>query len=126
MKTSFSNKWKSSKQPRKQRKFVANAPLHIKHKFVSANLSKELREKYKKRNTPLRKGDLVKIKRGQYKNKTGKISRVDLKETKVFVEGIEQIRREGRKSEIPIHPSNLVIQELNIDDKKRKIALERK
>ena len=51
MKKDFSKSWKSSRQPRKQRKYVFNAPLHIRHKLVSANLSKELRKKYGKRIT---------------------------------------------------------------------------
>ena len=63
MKAKFSKKWKSSKQPRKQRKYRAEAPLHVKHKLVSANLSKELRKKYGRRSFPLRKGDTVLVKR---------------------------------------------------------------
>ena len=31
-----------SKQPRKQRKFLYNAPLHVRRKIMSAHLSKEL------------------------------------------------------------------------------------
>ena len=46
--------WKSSKQPRKQRKYIANAPLHIKIKLTGVNLAKELRKKYQKRSIPLR------------------------------------------------------------------------
>src|SRR3989338_176397 len=46
MKNKFSTKWKESKQPRKQRKYRANAPLHLRKKFVNVNLSKELRKKY--------------------------------------------------------------------------------
>ena len=50
MKKDYSSKWKASKQPRKQRKLRANAPLHVKHKMMSSNLDKELRKKYEKRN----------------------------------------------------------------------------
>ena len=57
MKKQFSTQWNASKQPRKQRKYLANAPLHKRHKFMSANLIKELRKKYGKRNFPVRKGD---------------------------------------------------------------------
>jgi len=34
MKKIFSTHWKASKQPRKQRKYRAKAPLHIKRKFL--------------------------------------------------------------------------------------------
>ncbi|MCW1309534.1 MAG: 60S ribosomal protein L26, partial [Candidatus Nanoarchaeia archaeon] len=35
----WSKKWKSSKKPSKQRKYRYNAPLHIRRKFLSVNLS---------------------------------------------------------------------------------------
>ena len=126
MKTNFSLSWKSSKQRRKQRKYRHNSPLHIKHKFLSANLSKELRKKYKKRSFPLRKEDLIKVMRGQYKGKTGKINKVLLKKTRIFVEDIQKIKHDGGKSFIPLHPSNVQILELNLSDKERMKALERK
>jgi large subunit ribosomal protein L24 len=126
MKTRFSTLWKSSKQPRKQRKYRYNAPLHIKNKFMSAHLSKDLRLKYKRRNITVRKGDTVKILRGQFKGKSGKVDRVNMKKTKVYVTGIEFTKKEGTKAFPPINPSNLMIIELNLDDKKRVKSLERK
>ena len=50
MKNKWYKNWKSSKQPRKQRKYRRNAPLHIRNKMMRAPLSKELRDKYKIRN----------------------------------------------------------------------------
>ncbi len=79
MKRSFSVHWIGSKQPRKQRKYRANAPIHLRHKLVSANLSKELRAKHGRRSFPLRTGDSVKIMRGEFKGKTGKIESINLK-----------------------------------------------
>ena len=126
MKTKFSSSWKKSKQPRKQRKYRYNAPLHVKQKFVSTHLSKDLRKKYKKRNVNLRKGDSVKVMRGQFKNKSGKVDEVDVKKTSVYVEGIETVKRDGTKSRYPIHPSNLIITEVNLDDKMRNKIIGRK
>ena len=126
MKTKFSSSWIKSKQSRKQRKYRHYAPLHIKQKFVSVHLSKDLRKKYKKRNINLRKGDGVKVMRGQFKNKTGKIEEVNLKKTSVYVSGIEVVKRDGTKARYPIHPSNLMITELNMDDKMRSKNFERK
>ncbi|MBT5022103.1 50S ribosomal protein L24 [Candidatus Woesearchaeota archaeon] len=125
MKKTFSLSWKSSKQPRKQRKYKANVPLHLKRKFLSAHLGKELREKYKRRNFPLVSGDKVKIFTGQFKGKEGKIDRVALKRGRVYITGIERARKDGSKSMYPFQPSNLLIIELNLKDKKRKEALER-
>ena len=119
MKKKFSTKWKASKQPRKQRKYIANAPLHIKKKFVSVNLSKELRKKYGKRNIGLRKGDLVKIKRGKFKGRQGKILKIKLKLKKITVDGINVKKMDGSKVNVKLQHSNLQIIELNLDDKKR-------
>ncbi len=119
MKKDFSPAWISSKQRRKQRKYRANAPLHLKRKFVSANLAKALREKHHKRSLPLRKGDSVKIMRGAYKGKTGKIVEVDIKRSRVFVSGIDFIKKDGSKVRVPLSPSNLQITSLVLDDDRR-------
>jgi large subunit ribosomal protein L24 len=126
MKKEFSNSWKASKLPRKQRKYLANAPLNIKHKLISANLAKKLREKHKRRSFPLRKGDNVKIMRGEFKKKSGKIDIVNLKRLRVTIEGIHKTKKDGTKIKVYFNPSNLQIQELNLDDKKRIEAIQRK
>ncbi len=126
MKTKWNKTWKSSTQPRKQRKYIANAPLHIRRKMLGAHLSKELRVKYKKRSFPVRKGDKVKILRGQFKGTIGDIDKVDRKRYKVFVTGAEIKKTDGTKKHFPIHPSKLMILTLKLEDKKRAKALERK
>ncbi len=123
MKTEFSTAWKSSKNPRKQRKYQYNAPLHIKQKFVKAHLTKELRIRYKKRSLRLRKGDTIKIMRGQFKKKTGKVERVDVKHAKIYITGIAITKKDGSKKPRALHPSNLLITELNLEDKKRQKGL---
>ena len=76
MKKEFSTEWTGSKQPRKQRKYRYNAPLHLRHKMMSVHLTKELRKKYGKRNFPIRKGDTIKITGGKFNKKQGKIIEV--------------------------------------------------
>jgi large subunit ribosomal protein L24 len=126
MKSIFSTTWKRSKQPRKQRKYRFNAPLHTKKEFLSSHLSKELRTKYKKRSVTIRKGDTVKVLRGQFRKKTGKVSKVDYNSIKIYIEGIEVIKKDGNKVQYPINPSNVLITILKLDDKKRIASLERK
>lgn len=75
---------------------------------------------------PLRKGDRVKIARGQFSGTLGKIDRINLKRERIYVEGTDRIKRDGTKSLYPIHPSNVIIHELVLDDKMRKKVLERK
>jgi len=118
MDKAYSGSWKSSKLPRKQRKYKYNAPLHIRSKFMTSPLSKDLRTKHKKRSMRVRVGDKVKIMRGQFKGKEGKIDSVDLQNIKVNVEKIEVVKKDGSKAFYPIQPSNIMITELT-DDKKR-------
>jgi len=125
MKQKFSKHWKASRQPRKQRKYRANALLHIRRKLMSANLNKTLKQKYGKKNFPLRKGDKVKIMKGEFKKKTGKIESVDLKRLRTTIEGLNRTKKDGTKIRVYFSPSNLQIQELNLEDKKRRIAIER-
>lgn len=112
MKRKFSTSWKASKQPRKQRKYSANAPLHLKKKMVSINLSKELRKKVGKRNLPAKKGDKVKVFKGKFKGKTGKILIVNLKTSRIVVEELQVKKMDGSKASVKMRPSNLQIIEL--------------
>ena len=115
-----------SKQPRKQRKFLYNAPLHLRHKIMSATLSKELRQKYRVRNLPVRTGDKVRIMRGDYRGVEGKVVEVDLKRYRIYVEGVTLKKVNGTEVFYPIHPSNVMIVELNLDDERRKKIIERR
>lgn len=119
MKNKFSTEWKASKKPRKQRKYLAELPLHLKKKILSVNLSKDLRKKYSRRNLAVRKGDLVKIMRGRYKKKQGKVIKVLRKLGKIYVEGIQTKKIEGSKVDVPMRASNLQIIELNLEDRRR-------
>jgi len=119
MKQKFSIQWISSTQVRKQRKYRHHAPLHIRHKFLSSHLSKELRKKYGRRSFPIRKGDEVLIMRGKFAKKKGKISEVNLKRNRVTIENINRKKSDGTKVNVFFDASNLLIQELNLDDKKR-------
>lgn len=113
MKNKFSAKWKGSKQPRKQRKYLANAPLHLRNNFVNANLSKDLRKKQNKRSMQIKKGDKVKIMRGKFKGEIKNVLQVDLKKSKIILEGIQAKKQDGSKANIKMQPSNLQIIELS-------------
>jgi len=126
MKQKFSKQWTGSKLPRKQRKYRANAPLHIRHKLMSANLSKDLRKKYGKRNIPLRKEDKVRIMRGEFKGKIGQVETIDMKKLKISIAGITRTKKDGSKIRVWFDPSNVQIKELNLEDKMRVKSLERK
>jgi len=126
MKKEWSREWKRSKQPRKQRKYRYNAPNHVKHKLLSAHLSKELRKQIKKRSIPLRKGDEVEIMVGTFKKTKGIVERVDLKKLMVYIEGVKVKKVDGSQVSKPVDPSNLKILKLNLSDKMRVRVFERK
>lgn len=119
MKTAFSTKWKSSIQPRKQRKYRFNAPLHARGTFLHATLSKELRAKHGTRALRVRTGDEIQAMRGQYAGRTGKVERVDTYRSRVFVTGLDQARRDGSRRLYPLQPSNLMI--IKLTDEKRRL-----
>ena len=120
----FSKTWNSSKKPSRQRKYRAEAPLHLRQRLVNVHLSKELRAKHKKRAIAVRKGDKVIVMRGSFSKHTGKVEMVDLKKTEIYVAGVERTKRDGSKTKIAINPSNLMITELNLEDKLRQKTLE--
>ena len=115
-----------SKQPRKQRKYLYNLPLHKRRKLLSCLLSKELREKYNRRNFPVRSGDTVVVMRGKFKGTKAKVVDVDYKKIMVYLENISRKNSQGKEVLIGFRPSNLMIVELDLEDPKRKEALERK
>lgn len=125
MKKEFSVYWKGSKQPRKQRKYLAQAPLSVKRKILSAALSKDLKEKYHRGSFKIRKNDVVKILSGKHYGKSGKINFIDAKNMKIAIEGIQETKKDGSKRNVFFKPSRLIITELNLEDKKRLTALQR-
>ncbi len=126
MKKKWSRTWKKSVQTRKQRKFKHNAPNHVRQKAMGVHLSKELAKKHGTKTMAVRKGDTVKIVRGQFSKKTGNVMQVKAKVGKVYIEGIENVKKDGSKAFYPLKPSNIMITELNLDDRKRKKIIDRR
>jgi large subunit ribosomal protein L24 len=117
---------KPLRSPRKQRKLLHNAPAHIRHDLMAAPLSKELFASKHVKSIPVRKGDSVRITRGDHKGFEGKISRVDLKKYRIYLEGLTREKVDGTTIFISVHPSKVMIRSLNLDDKWRKAIFERK
>jgi large subunit ribosomal protein L24 len=115
-----------SKKPSKQRKAMFQAPLHIRRKFMTAPLSDELVEKYGVKRLTVRKGDKVRIMRGEFTGVEGKVTRVDLRKMRIYVEGVTRQRMDGTPVFVPIHPSKVMIIELDLSDQKRKELIEKK
>jgi len=117
---------KSSAKPKKQRRTLFQAANHERHKHFSAHLSAELRKLYDTRTLPIRRGDTVRIMRGDHKGFEGKVSRVDRKKYRVYAEGLTREKVDGTTIFVPTHPSKTMLINLNVEDKWRKQILERK
>jgi large subunit ribosomal protein L24 len=114
------------KNPRKQRKRLYNAPAHIRHKIMAAPLIKDLAKKHGVKTLPVRKGDTVRIQRGDNKGFEGKISRIDLKNYRIYIEGLTREKVDGTNIFLPVHPSKVAIKSFSLNDKRRKAVVERK
>lgn len=116
----------TSHKPGKQRKALVEMPLHLRRKLLTAPLSDELVEKYGVKRLPVRKGDTVLVVRGDFTGHEGKVVRVDLKKTRIYVEGVQRKKADGTPVYVPIHPSKVVITKLDLSDKLRLEVIERR
>ena len=89
-------------------------------------MAKELRQRFRRRSMPLRKGDEVEIMTGRFEGKKGKVSKINYKFYQVYVDGVMIKRTDGTERQAPLHASNLKITNLNLTDKQRIRVLERK
>jgi len=115
-----------TKDPSKQRKRLYEAPYHSRNAMLSAHLSTELRKTHNTRSVTVRRGDTVRVLRGDYKGYEGRVVRVDRGKYRIFVEGINREKADGTSIPVPIHPSKVEVIRLNLDDKWRNRILERK
>jgi len=114
-----------SSSRRKSRKRHFSAPSSIRRKIMSSSLSKELRNKYHTRTLPVRRDDEVRIVRGHYKGRDGKVTQVYRKKWVIHVDRVQRDKANGSSVPIGINPSNVVITSIKLD-KDRRAILERK
>ena len=112
--------------PRRQRKSLYQAPLHERYRRFSAPLTPELKTSHNTNSLPVRTADTVRIMRGDRKGLEGKVIEVDRKNYRIFVEGVTREKVDGTTIPVPIHPSKVMIVNLNLDDKWRREILKRK
>ena len=113
-------------KPTKQRKRMYQASLNERYRRFSAPLSSKLKESHGTNSVPVRNGDTVMIMRGDRKGSEGKVTQINRKNYRIFIEGATREKVDGTTTLIPIHPSKVMITRLNLDDKWRKKILERK
>jgi large subunit ribosomal protein L24 len=109
----------TSSQPRKQRKFRYNAPLHIKSKFLNAHVSDEVAKEQNLKTLRVIEGDTVKVMRGDHAGTEGKVREVDLKHESITVDGVFEVKADGKEVPRKVNASNVLITKLNTDDERR-------
>ena len=100
------------------------APMHLVSKQLGAPLAKDLQEKYHQTSARVIEGDSVKVLRGEFKGIEGKVTNVSTLKRGIAIEGIKREKLKGGNVDIYIHPSNVMITALNLDDKWRQSRLE--
>ncbi|MGY5872434.1 MAG: 50S ribosomal protein L24 [Candidatus Thorarchaeota archaeon] len=111
----------SSKSPGKQRKKLYTSPVHANKKRLKCRIDEFLQEEYGLRSLVVKTGDLVKIMRGQFRDTEGKIIRVDYKNIRVYLDSATVTKADGKEANIPIHPSNIMIVKLELDDERKQL-----
>ena len=116
----------TSTKARKQRKARANAPLHKKRRMVSAHLDSALMKEYNVRSVAVRKGDTVRVIRGDkdFKASEAKVASVDLKGLKLIIENVTVPKADGTQKPKPVDPSNVLLTKLDLSDPWRKEKLD--
>ncbi len=98
----------------------------MRYRRFSASLSPDLKSSHNTNSIPVRTGDTIRVMRGDYKGFEGKVTSVDRRQYRIFVEGVTREKVDGSTAFIPIHPSKVMITRLNLDDKWRREILKRK
>ena len=110
---------------RTQRRLQLSAPSSIKRRLMSCHLNKTLRQTHKIRALPIKRGDEVKILKGKFKGKSGKVVQVYRRRSVIYVDKIQREKQNGQTVFFPIRPSYCIIEKL-VNNKDRKKTIERR
>lgn len=116
----FNNAVSSSR--RKQRKAYFTAKGTDLTKQFTAQLSKPLQEEHSIKRIPIRPNDRVKILVGKFKSREGKVVRVNRHQRKICIEDCTITKKDGGIRYIGVHPSNVRITTLSMENDRPKIV----
>ncbi|TRZ80162.1 MAG: 50S ribosomal protein L24 [Nitrosopumilales archaeon] len=106
-----------------RKRMLYTASKHLLSKQLGSHLAKDLKEKHHCKSIRVIEGDSVKVLRGEFKGIEGKVTRVSTEKRGIAIEGIKREKLKGGNVDIFIHPSNVVITSLNLEDKWRQNRL---
>ena len=110
----------------KSRKAHFTAHSEARRKIMSSTLTKALRAETGIRAIPVRKDDEVKVLRGKFKGREGKVTNVYRKKFVVHVDRIQREKVSGVAVPVGLHPSNLAITKLKTQGTDREKIIKRK
>ncbi len=110
-----------SSKPVKVRKRIHNISAHARNsRLPRASFSADLKTKYARNSVRVRVGARVKLVRGEFAGIEGKIQKVYPSDGLITVEGITREKIAGGTTPVRIHSSNVVVTNVNLDDKWRR------
>jgi large subunit ribosomal protein L24 len=115
-----------SKHPRRQRKVLYTAPVHRKRRVMTAPLSEDLQNRYGVKRLPVKTKDKVRVARGDFAYTEGEVVEVDLKRMRIHIDGVTVEKADGTERYYAVHPSKVVITDLNLKDDRRSRIIERR
>ncbi len=107
-----------------RKRMLYTASQHLLSKQLGSHLAKDLKDKYHCKSLRVVEGDGVKVLRGEFKGIEGKVTKVSTEKRGIAIEGIKREKLKGGNVDIYIHPSNVIITSLNLEDKWRQSRLE--
>ncbi len=93
---------------------------------MTARLSEDLQDRYGITRIPVRAKDKVLVLRGDFAYVEGEVVEVDLKRMRIHIDGVTVEKTDGTERYYPVHPSNVIITDLNLKDERRSRIIERK
>ena len=115
-----------SAKPRKQRLFRLTAPMHVRQNFVNAHISKDLANRLgiRRRSIEVRRGDTVKIMAGRSRGKSGKVTKVNLGNGRILIDGVTVKDSKNKDVLVQVPACNVYLTDLDVSDKFRKAELD--
>ena len=104
---------------------IGIVPKHMTERKLRSPLSRALREKYGRRNVRVIAGDTIKVMRGEYSGIEGKVEKVNMKRGSLAIEGIQREKVRGGNVKVEINSTNVVVTDLDLDDKIRQALIQR-
>jgi large subunit ribosomal protein L24 len=95
--------------------------MHERKNLLKCRLDEFLQEEHGLRSLVIKKGDLVRIMRGQFRDTESKVTSVSYKKGVVYLDNTTITKADGKETAVPIHPSNLMLVKLEMDEERQTI-----